>query len=163
MKRLAITKLVIGVAVGIVVCALHATKSMAGFENAAAQLVADYAGATRVVADKWQYVFVLLIALGVAWLTLSKVPRWHSRLLLGLLLVELFGLAWVCSLYRVFFQPAPSVLALLVAWVGAEAWTTFLRRDRSHLSRTLFADRLSKKEFRRLSDATVAFEPQPKA
>ena len=152
MKRLAITTLVIGVAVGIVVGALHATKSMAGFENAAAQLVADYAGATRVVADKWQYVFVLLIALGVAWLTLSKVPRWHSRLLLGLLLVELFGLAWVCSLYRVFFQPAPSVLALLMAFLAAEGGSAFLRRNRSHLIRTLFADRVSTAQFRRLSD-----------
>src|SRR5947207_14610218 len=108
-KRLAITPLVIGVPVTLVVGGLHVTKSMAGLENAAAQLVADYAGATRVVADKWQYVFVLLIALGVAWLTLSKVPRWHSRLLLGLLLVDLIGLAWFCSLYRVFYLAAPSV------------------------------------------------------
>ena len=163
MKRLAITKLVIGVAVGIVVCALHATKSMAGFENAAAQLVADYAGATRVVADKWQYVFVLLIALGVAWLTLSKVPRWHSRLLLGLLLVELFGLAWVCSLYRVFFQPAPSVLALLMAFLAAEGGSAFLRRNRSHLIRTLFADRVSTAQFRRLSDGRISFNAEPKS
>ena len=44
----------------------------------AAQLVSDYAGATRVVGEKWQYVFVLLIALGVAWLSLSNVPRWRS-------------------------------------------------------------------------------------
>src|SRR5437773_8732515 len=163
MKRLAITKLVIGVAVGIVVCALHATKSMAGFENAAAQLVADYAGATRVVADKWQYVFVLLIALGVAWLTLSKVPRWHSRLLLGLLLVELFGLAWICSLYRVFFQPAPSVLALLMAFLAAEGWSAFLCRNRSHLIRTLFADRVSTAQFRRLSDGRISFNAEPKS
>jgi class 3 adenylate cyclase len=162
MKRLAITTLVIGVAVAIVVGALHATKSLAGFENAGGQLVADYAGATRVVVDKWQYVFVLLIALGVAWLTLSKVPRWHSRLLLGLLLVELFGLAWVCSLYKVFFQPAPSVLALLMAFLAGEGWSAFLRRDRSHLIRTLFADRVSTAQFRRLSDGRISFDAEPK-
>src|SRR5438034_8760954 len=162
MKRLAITTLVIGVAVGIVVGALHATKSLAGFENAAAQLVADYAGATRVVADIWQYIFVLLIALGVAWLTLSKVPQRHIRLLTGLLLVELFGLAWVCSLYRVFFQPAPSVLALLFAFVASEGWSAFLRRNRSHLIRTLFADRVSNEQFRRLSDGRISFDAEPK-
>src|SRR5438309_919956 len=162
MKRLAITTLVIGVAVGIVVGALHGTKSMAGFENATAQLVTDYAGATRVVANIWQYVFALLIALGVAWLTLSKVPRWHSRLLLGLLLVELFGLAWVCSLYRVFFQPAPSILALLLALAAAEGWSAFLRRNRSHLIRTLFADRVSNEEFRRLGDGRIAFDAEPR-
>jgi adenylate cyclase len=162
MKRLVITTLVIGFAGAIIVGALHATKFMAGFENAAGQLVADYAGATRVVADKWQYVFVLLIALGVAWLSLSNVPRSRSRLLVGLLLLELFGLAWVCSLYRVFFQPAPSVLALVVAFLAAEGWSTFLRRNRSHLIRTLFADRVSNERFRRLTDGRISFDAAPK-
>ena len=113
MKRSLITTLIIGVAVTLIVVALHATKVIAGFEAVAAQLVTDYAGATRVVGEKWQYVFVLVIALGVAWLGLSDpagARRWRAWLLIGLLLVELFALAWVCSLYRVFFQPAPSVL-----------------------------------------------------
>jgi adenylate cyclase len=162
MKRLAITTLVIGVAVAIVAGALHASKSMAGFENAAAQLVADYAGATRVVAGGWQYVFLLLIALGVTWLILSDVPRWHSRLLISLLLMELFGLAWVCSLYRVFFQPAPSVFTLLLALAAAEGWSAFLRRNRSHLIRTLFADRVSNEQFRRLIDGRMSFDAEPK-
>ena len=103
MKRSVITTLIIGVAVAVVVGALHATKFVAGFENAAAQLVSDYAQATKVVGDKWQYVFLLLVALGVAWLRLSKVPKWYSRLLVALLLTELFALSWVCSLYRIFF------------------------------------------------------------
>ena len=147
----------------LIVGALHATKVIAGFETFATQLVADYAGATRVVGEKWQYVFVLLTGLGVAWLTLSNVPRWRTWLLIGLLLVELFGLAWVCSLYRVFFQPAPSVLALVFAWAGAEAWSIFLRRNRSHLIRTVFSDRVSREQFRRLYDGRISFESQPKA
>ena len=165
MKRSLITTLVIGIAVALVVGTLHITKSIAGFENAAAQLVADYAGATKVVGEKWQYVFVLLVALGVAWLSLinpAGAGRWRSGLLIGLLLVELFGLAWVCSLYRVFFQPAPSVLAIVFAFAAAEGWSAFLRRDRSHLIRTLFADRVSKEQFRGLSDRTISFEAQPK-
>src|SRR6059058_308833 len=163
MKRLAITTLVIGFSVAIIVGALHATKSVAGFENAASQLVADYSGATRVVGEKWQYVFVLLVALGVSWLTLINIPRWRGRLLIGLLLVELFGLAWVCSLYRVFFQPAPSVLALLMAFLAAEGGSAFLRRNRSHLIRTLFADRVSTAQFRRLSDGRISFNAEPKS
>ena len=162
MKRLAITTLVIGFAVAIIVGALHATKTVAGFENAAGQLVADYAGATRVVGNKWQYVFVLLVALGVAWLTLVNIPRWRGRLLVGLLLVELFGLAWVCSLYGVFFQPAPSVLALFLALFAAEGWSAFLCRNRSHLIRALFADRVSNEQFRRLSDGRISFDAEPK-
>src|SRR3989442_12637305 len=163
MKRLLITTLIIGVAVAFAVGALHASKTIAGFEALGSQLVSDHASATRIVSEKWQYVFILLIAFAVAWLSLSIVPRWRSRLLVGLLFVELFGLSWVCSLYRVFFQPIPSVLALVFAWVIAEGWSAFLRRDRSHLVRTFFADRVSKKEFRRLSDGTAGFDPQPKA
>src|SRR5437868_1399343 len=162
MKRSLITTFVIGAVVAICVGVLHATKAIAGFETGVARLVADYAGATRVVGEKWQYVFVLLIALGVAWLSVSNVPRWRSWLLIGLLLVEVFGLAWVCSLYRVFFQPAPSVLALVFAFVAAEGWSAFLRRNRSHLIRTLFSDRVSNEEFRRLGDGRIAFDAEPR-
>jgi adenylate cyclase/guanylate cyclase len=105
---------------------------------------------------------VLLIALGVTWLTLSNVPRRRAWLLIGLLLVELFGLAWVCSLYRIFFQPAPSVLALLLALLAAEGWSAFLRRNRSHLIRTVFADRVSNEQFRRLSDGRISFDTEPR-
>jgi class 3 adenylate cyclase len=163
MKRLLITTLIIGVAVAFGVGALHASKTMAGFEAVAAQLVSDYSGATRIVSEKWQYVFVLLIAVAVSWLTLSNVPRSRSRLLVGLFLVELFALSWVCSLYRIFFQPIPSILALVFALAIAEGWSAFLRRDRSHLVRTFFADRLSKKEFRGLSDGTTPFDAEAKA
>jgi adenylate cyclase len=163
MKRLLITTLVIGVAVAVGVGALHASKTMAGFEAVAAQLVSDYAGATRIVGEKLQYVFVLLVALAVSWLTLSNVPRWRTRLLLGLFLVELFALSWVCSLYRIFFQPIPSVLALVFAWAIAGGWSAFLRKNRSYLLRAFFADRLSNKEFRGLSDSTTPFDAEPKA
>src|SRR5437763_7562149 len=162
MKRLLITTLIIGVAVALIVAALHATKVIAGFETVAAQLVTDYARAARGVGEKWQYVLRLLIALGVAWLSLSNVPRWRAWLLIGLLLVELFGLAWVCSLYRVFFQPAPSVLALVFVVLAAEGWSVFLRRNRSHLIRTVFADRVSTDQFRRLSDGRISFGAEPK-
>jgi class 3 adenylate cyclase len=162
MKRSLITTLIIGVAVALIVGALHATKVIAGFEAVAAQLVTDYAGATRVFGEKWQYVLVLLIALGVAWLTLSSVPRRWAWLLIGLLLAELFGLAWVCSLYRVFFQPAPTILALIFALLAAEGWMAFLRRNRSHLIRTLFADRVSNEQFRRLNDGRMSFQAEPK-
>src|SRR5262245_4280390 len=162
MKRSLITTLIIGVIVALIVGALHATKVIAGFETIVAQLVTDYARATRVVGEKWQYVFVLLVALGVAWLSVSNVPRWRAWLLIGLLLVELFGLAWVCSLYRVFFQPAPSVLALVFSVFAAEGWSVFLRRNRSHLIRTLFADRVSNEQFRRLSDGRISFDAEPR-
>ncbi len=165
MKRSLITTLIIGIAVALIVGALHATKVIAGFEAVAAQLVTDYAAATRVFSEKWQYVLVLLIALGVTWLTLNNsagAGRWRAWLLIGLLLIELFGLAWVCSLYRVFFQPVPSVLAVVCAVLAAEGWSAFLRRNRSHLIRTLFTDRISNEQFRRLNDGRISFDVEPR-
>jgi class 3 adenylate cyclase len=166
MKRSLVTTLVTGVAVAIVVGVLHATKAIAGFETAVAQLVSDYAGATRVVGEKWQYFFVLLIAAGAAWVSLrnpAPAGRLRNYLLFGFLLVELLVLSWVCSLYRVFFQPVPCIFAVALAVVAAEGWTAFLRRDRSHLVRTIFANRLSKKEFRRVTNGIIPFDGQAKA
>src|SRR3954463_2279852 len=116
MKRSLITTLIIGVVVAVIVAALHATKVIAGFEAVAAQLVTDYASATRVFGEKWQYLLVLLIALGVAWDVLNNragAGRWRSCILVLLPRLELFSFACVFFLFRVFFQPAPSVLALL--------------------------------------------------
>src|SRR5207248_3701494 len=39
----------------------------------------------------------------------------------------------------------------------------FLRRNRSHLIRTLFADRVSTAQFRRLSDGRISFNAEPKS
>ena len=103
MKRSLVTALIIGVGVATVVSALHASRLILGFETAAGTVVSDYISATRVVSEKLQYVFVLLLALGVAWLSLSSVPRGRIRLLVAFLLIELLGLSWICSLYRIFF------------------------------------------------------------
>src|SRR5437762_6335519 len=155
MKRSLITTFVIGAVVAIFVGVLHATKAIAGFETGVARLVADYAGATRVVGEKWQYVFVLLIAAGVAWLSLrnnAAAGRSRNYLLFGSLMVELLVLSWVCSLYRVFFQPVPCIFAVVLAVAFVEGWTLFLQRERTHLVRTIFVNRLSRKAFRSVSD-----------
>src|SRR4029453_1591 len=158
MKRSVLTTLIIGVAVAIIVGLLHARRLIPRLE-----LVSHYANATRVAGEKWQYIFVLLLALGVAWLSLSSLSRNRTRLLVGVLLIELVGLSWVCSLYRVFFQPLPSIFAVVLAWIAAEGWTIFLRRDRRpDLMQIFFANHLSEKEFRRLSDNAIQFDAQPR-
>jgi class 3 adenylate cyclase len=162
MKRSLFAMLIIGGAVAAIVSALHAAGVLLGLEAVAGKLVSNYATATRVVNEKWQYVFVSLLAFGVAGLGLSRMPRGGARLLVVLLMIELLGLSWVCSLYHVFFQPLPSVLAVALAWIATEGWTAFLRQDRSHFVRNFFADRLSKKEFCRVRQGTVAFDDHPK-
>jgi class 3 adenylate cyclase len=161
MKRSLVTTLVIGVAVTIVVGLLHATKTIAGFEAGIARLVSDYAGATRIVGEKWQYVFVLATAIGVAWLTLRNLPRRRSYALFGSLMIELLALSWVCSLYRIFFQPVPCIFAVVLAVAAAEGWNAFLQRDQTYLVWTLFANRLSKREFGRVNNG--AFDGQARA
>jgi class 3 adenylate cyclase len=163
MKRSLLTTLIIGVAIAAIVSAVHASGLILRFEFAVAELISHYASATRVVGDKWQYVFVLLLAISVAWLTLTSKPRRRIRLLVLFLLIELLGLSWICSLYRVFFQPFPSIFASILALATAEGWIAFLRRNRSQLVRTFFSDRLSTKEFRRLLEGTIPFDPQPNA
>jgi class 3 adenylate cyclase len=161
MKRSLVTAVLVGVAVAGIVCALHASGLILRFERVAIEPISSYAGATRVVSEKWQYIFVLLLALGVAWLTLTSVSRRGTRWLFLVLLIELLGLSWVCSLYRIFFQPLPSVFAVLFAWLVAEGWVVSFRRDRSHWSKTFFLGRLSDKELRRLLEGSIPFDPQP--
>src|SRR6266404_3845040 len=162
MKRSLVTTLIVGVAVAGIVSVLHASGLIARFELAATELISNYASATRVVSEKWQYVFVPLLALGVAWLTLTSVSRRGMRWLFLVLLIELLGLSWVCSLYRIFFQPLPSVFAVVLAWLVAEGWVFFFRRHRSHWAKTFFVGRLSNKELRRLLEGAIRFDPQPR-
>src|SRR5438046_5533979 len=161
MKRSLVTTLIIGVAVAGIVGGLHASGLIARFELAVTGLISNYAAATRIVSGKWQPGIVLPLSLGVSWLSVSSVPWRRSSLLVLFLLIELLGLSWICSLYRIFFQPRPSILAVVIAWLVGEGWIVFLRRDRSHLSRSFFTGRLSDKELRRLLEGAIAFDPQP--
>src|SRR6266436_2324191 len=163
MKRSLVTTVILGVAVAGIICALHASGLILRFERAAIETISDYARATRVVSEKWQYVFVPLLALGVAWLVLTSVSRRGIRWLFLVLLIELLGLSWVCSLYRIFFQPLPSIFAVLLAWLVVEGWIVFFRRDRAHWSKTFFVGRLSNRELRRFVEGAIPFDAQPKA
>ena len=162
MKRSLVTTVIVGVAVAGIVSVLHASGLILRFERAVIEPISDYTKATGVVSEKWQYVFVPLLALGVAWLTLTSVSRRGIRWLFLVLLIELLGLSWVCSLYRIFFQPLPSIFAVLFAWLVAEGWIGFFRRDRAQWSKTFFIGRLSNKELARLLEGTIPFDPQPR-
>ena len=162
MKRSLVTTVIVAVAVAGIVSLLHASGLILRFERAVIGPISDYTRATRVVSEKWQYVFLPLLAFGVAWLTLTRVSRRGVRWLFLVLLIELLGLSWVCSLYRIFFQPLPSIFAVLLAWLVAEGWIGFFRRDRAHWSKTFFIGRLSNKELARLLEGTIPFDPQPR-
>ena len=162
MKRSLVTTLIIGGAVAGIVSLLHAIGLIAHLELAVTGLISNYAHATRIVSEKWQPGIVLPLSIGVAWLTLSSVPRRRVRLLVLFLSIELLGLSWVCSLYRIFFQPLPSIFVVVITWLVTERWIVFWRGDRSDLSRPFFTNRLSNKELRRLLEGAISFDPQPR-
>ena len=162
MKRSLVTTLIIGGAVAGIVSLLHAIGLIAHLELAVTGLISNYAHATRIVSEKWQPGIVLPLSLGVAWLALSSVPRRRVRLLVLFLSIELLGLSWVCSLYRIFFQPLPSIFVVVITWLVTERWIVFWRGDRSDLSRPFFTNRLSNKELRRLLEGAISFDPQPR-
>jgi adenylate cyclase len=113
--------------------ALHASGMLLRPEQAMADLLSRQAAATRVVGDTWQYVFVFALALGVAWMTLMSTQRTRLSGLIAILLVELVGVAWICSLYQVLLQPIPSLGGTALGFllpVGFQQLLEFAQRRR---------------------------------
>ncbi len=90
MKRPLLATLIIGIFVVIVVSALHLSGRLLHFESAVAEYISSYRAATHVV-PKWQYVFMAILAFGVAWLTVTSSRRGWMGLVAMVLLIELVG------------------------------------------------------------------------
>ncbi len=151
MKRSVVVSVIIAIFVAVIAAALHATGLLVRFELAIAHSVT----ATRVVAEKWQYIFVLLLAFGVVAMTLMTLRRGRVAALVAILLAELAGVSWVCSLYHTLFQPLPSMLAVALAFIAAHGWVFVSTRTRSHLATTFFAGHLSNKQMRRMVEGEI--------
>lgn len=112
---------------------LHQSGALLRPELAIVDLLSRQDVATRMVSAKWQYVFVFVLAFGVAWMTLMTTRRARLALIVGILLVELAGVAWVCSLYQVLFQPLPSLAATALGFllpIGYLELLKFLKQRR---------------------------------
>src|SRR6516225_427602 len=78
------------------------------------------------------------------------------------LIIELVALSWVCSLYKVFFQPFPSLLAVALAFVVADRYSAIVQRGGSVPARTFFSGRLSKDQLQRIINGEIRFDPEAK-
>jgi class 3 adenylate cyclase len=116
MKRHVITALVIGLVVGGLIVGLEISGWLMGPEQFVNNLFAE---TTSRFMAAFQYVLAFVIAGGIAFLTLAAVQRGRMGLIVGALVVELLGVAWVFSLYKVSFQPLPAMLAAVLGFLAA--------------------------------------------
>src|SRR3954469_24836618 len=115
MKRHIIAALIIGLIAGGLVVGLEASGLLFGLERGVSALLPATA---RRVMPAVQYVIVFVLAGGIAFLTLAASRRGRMGLIMGILLVELIGVAWVCSLYKLEFQPLPAMAAAILGYLA---------------------------------------------
>src|SRR5205085_735026 len=101
MKHSLLATLIVGILVVVAVSALQLSPQVLQLEDKAAEYVSPYAAATQVVAKQWQYVFMSILAFGIAALTVTGLRRGRIGLLAFGLLIELAATSWIFSLYRV--------------------------------------------------------------
>ena len=163
MKHSLLATLIVGIVVVLAVSALQLSLQVVQFESRAADYISPYAATTHVVPKQWQYVFMSILSFGVAALTVTSLRRGRIALIALGLLIELVAVSWICSLYRVFFQPLPSMLAVALAFVIADRYTAIAHRGRAVTARAFFRDRLSKDQVQRVINGDIPFDPEAKA
>jgi adenylate cyclase len=162
MKHSLLATLVVGIFVVLTVAILQLSPAIVQFESRVADSISSYATATHVVPKQWQYVFMAILSFGVAALTVTSLRRSRIGLIALGLMIELVAVAWICGLYKVFFQPVPSMLATALAFVIADRYAAIAQRGRSVTARAFFTDRLSKDQFQRVINGDIPFDPEAK-
>lgn len=122
MKRPIVAALVIGLIVSGLIIGLEIAGLLAGADQAMANLFPETA---KRLMPAVGYGLVVIVGMGVAFLTLSISRRTKTLLIVAILVVELLGVAWVCSLYKLEFQPLPAIAAAALGFLGAIAFVWF--------------------------------------
>ena len=127
MKRFLLTALIMGVAAAAIVMGLHVSGLLLQPEQAIKNLLSLHGPMKFWVLEPFHYPLVFILAAGVAWMTLVTTRRARLSAIVAILLLELAGVAWVCSLYHVFFQPLPSVGGTALGFLLPIGWIEFER------------------------------------
>jgi len=122
MKRHLITAFVIGLIVAGLVIGLHLSGWLLRLETGIADIFSNAGETTKTVPSGWQYLIVLLLSVGVAWATLAMEQRLRMGWIVGALLVELLGVAWICGLFHASFQPLPAMIAAVLGFLTPLAY-----------------------------------------
>jgi adenylate cyclase len=162
LKRSVLIALIIGLVAAAIAITLYASGVLLPFELGVSNVISGSRAPASSAGLAWQYSLIVLLAVGISWLTFASLRRGRIGWLVGILLLELVGLAWICALYGVLFRPLPAMVAVMLAYGAAEAWILFSRRTHSHLVKTFFADHLSKKQTRRMMEGEIPLDPKPR-
>jgi adenylate cyclase len=161
-KRSIIAALIVGFVVAGIVIGIQFVPAVAQFEYRIANYLSSWDAATRVIGQWLQYALVAIFSFGVAALTATSLRRGRIGLLAIGLIVEIAAVAWIFSLYKLFFQPLPSIFAVALAFVIADRYTAITQRGRSVTAHALFSDRLSKDQMQRVIAGDIPFDPDAK-
>lgn len=129
MKR--IFTFAIGIIVAVVVSGAHARGWLAFAETPLRDWAQRGEIPPRIVGDLWQDIFITLVSLAVAWVTLIGAVRHRVVWLVLAFLAELLALVWIGSLYHIFFQPVPCMVAAAVAYAASIGYLAWDARSRA--------------------------------
>ena len=104
MKRPFVAAVVIGALVSAVVIALHAFRVTWPLDEALIGALSGHELPTCLVSAKLQYLLVVVLAFGVAWLTAGSLSRRALIWPLAILALELLAVGWICLLYEMLFS-----------------------------------------------------------
>ena len=162
MKRPFLAALIFGVLVSAAFGLLHAFGLLTNVEMPVREFVVRRGTITSNLGEQWQHIMMSILAIGVSWMTLTTSRRGRLGWLVLALLIELVGFTWVCSLYHVFFQPLPSMFAVVLSFVVSERFFAIYSHSRSRTARVLLGDRLSSKQLQRVISGEIPFDAEPR-
>ena len=158
MKRSLLFALIIAAAVAAVASISHATGWFAGLELPLKNWMVKLNGPARDLSNIWQYSLTPLLGFATAWITITSARRHRIAVLVLAAILELLTLAWVLSLYHIFFAPLPCILAVVLSYGGALAYLAIAGRKRAGIPLSLFNGKLSPAQISRLRSGEVEFD-----
>lgn len=163
MKRSVLSALVLCAIVSGIVIALHLSGWLLRAELATSGLLSSQSTATKLVSEKFQYALVIIFAFAVSLAALMTTRRMRLIWLAAALVVEFLTVAWVCSLYHIFFQPLPSVLTVLLSVGAAFFFRVVATRLATRKAAKVFAPRVATEQRPKIPATGAPAKLAPKA
>lgn len=156
MKRHLRAAFLIGLATTLLVSLLHYAGAFAGVDLSLRGFfgLASQGGG----GEPYQYAVVAFLAFGMAWTTVDISRALLKTVIAAAVFLQVGAMLYVLSLYGVYFSPVPGMLAVLLAFVAGAFYARTDAGKRKRVLGSIFENRLSVPQFRRLVDSDVPLE-----